>query len=119
AISFSCSSLQGDGCSAPAEHALDAIGVGGRDVELPREPALAARRLLLEDVVEVDPPPADLAGAGDLEALLRAAVGLHLGHLDRFLVSRSVGPLGPCFPALWGRSGPAIPLCGAARALPV
>jgi hypothetical protein len=37
-------------------------------------------RLLLEDVAREGVPAADLAGGGQLEALLGAGMGLHLGH---------------------------------------
>ena len=40
-------------------------------------------RLLLEDVVRIGLAAHDLAGAGDLEALGGAPVGLHLGHVVR------------------------------------
>src|SRR3954452_10515953 len=42
--------------------------------------ALALGGLLLEDVAREGVTGLHLAGAGDLEALLRAGVGLHLGH---------------------------------------
>src|SRR4051812_10098572 len=63
-----------------AEEALDLLGVAARDLSPAPEPPLAGRRLLLEDVVEEGLAPADLARAGDLEALGGALVGLHLGH---------------------------------------
>src|SRR3546814_8838978 len=51
------------------------------DAGLPCETTLPLGSLLLEDVVVVDLKAPELAGAGDLEALGRASVSLHLGHL--------------------------------------
>src|SRR5688572_1706718 len=64
--------------SAEAEQALDARLVAGCEVGLTAETALATRRLLLEDVVQVALATAQLARARHLEALLRAPMGLHL-----------------------------------------
>src|SRR4029077_189096 len=51
--------------------------------------ALLLRRLLLEDVAREGVPAAHLAGAGDFEALLRAGMGLHLGHdRERTIMTR-------------------------------
>ena len=67
---------------------LALLGVGRRHDLLVAEPAGARRRLVLEQVVAARAAVHELAAAGHPEALLRAAVGLHLGH--RCLVS-SVG----------------------------
>ena len=55
-------------------------GVAAGDLGGPREAALPLGRLLLEDVVEAGLAADDLPGPGDLEALGRALVGLHLRH---------------------------------------
>src|ERR1700684_1423434 len=52
--------------------------------------ALALGRLLLQDVTRKGVPSPDLAGGGDLEALLSAGVGLHLRHRARSKADGSV-----------------------------
>ena len=64
----------------PAANEGDAIAIAARDLALAGQPPGAGRRLLLEDVVAVHLAPHDLAGTGDLVALLRTGVRLHLGH---------------------------------------
>ena len=62
------------------EHPLDPRRVVvGHDLR-PAEGALALRRLLLEDVAREGVAAAHLAVGSDFEALLRAGMGLHLGH---------------------------------------
>src|SRR5277367_6025197 len=53
---------------------------------------LLFRRLLLEDVAREGVPAAHLAGGGDFEALLRAGVGLHLGHDRERTIMARPGP---------------------------
>src|SRR6476661_9771592 len=54
-----------------------------RDLERLAEPALTLRRLLLEDVARERVTGLDLALGGQLEALLRAGMALHLRHDGR------------------------------------
>src|SRR5438477_5678347 len=54
-----------------------------RDVTGLGELALPLRRLLLKDVAREGVTAADLAFCGQLEALLRARMGLHLRHDGR------------------------------------
>src|SRR3954451_6945876 len=70
------------------EQPLHAIAVAAGDLGLVAEVALPLRGLLLEDVVLERLAPHHLAGAGDLEALGRAAVGLHLRHRGSSFVDR-------------------------------
>ena len=56
------------------------------------EVALPLRRLLLEDVAREGVPAADLALGGQLEALLRAGMGLHLRHRGRSSIGDSFRP---------------------------
>src|SRR4051794_15165520 len=72
------------------EQPLHAIAVAAGDLGLVAEVALPLRGLLLEDVVLERLAPHHLAGAGDLEALGRAAVGLHLRHRGSSFVDRRV-----------------------------
>src|SRR5579871_102879 len=64
----------------PPQQPLDVLGVAPGDLCFAAQTARAGRGLVLEQVVSVGVPAHDLAGAGDLEALGRAAVRLHLGH---------------------------------------
>src|SRR5690606_25216021 len=73
-----------------AEHPLDAGGVSGGNDDLVLEAPGHRGGLLLQDVVAEGATAAELAAAGGLEALGRAAVGLHLGHC----VVPSWAPLG-------------------------
>src|SRR5687768_15641554 len=69
--------------SAPlslSEHLADVLGVRVADDGHLPETTLPIGALLLEDVVQERLAPADLAGARDLEPLLRTAVRLHLRH---------------------------------------
>src|SRR6185437_1419159 len=65
------------------DQALDALGVTGRcdDTGL-AEATLPLRSLLGQDVALEGLIPADLSGAGHLEALLGALVRFHLRHLN-------------------------------------
>src|SRR3954470_9563793 len=68
--------------------------------------ALPLRRLLLEDVAREGVPAPDLAPGGQLEALLRARVGLHLRHRGR---RRIRGRPRPTRSGAVMRRGPAVP----------
>src|SRR5262245_52440410 len=71
------------------EHAADAAPVAAGDLGDPCEPALVARGLLLEDVVQLGLAAEELAPLGGPEAGRRAAVRLHLGH--RVILARMSG----------------------------
>src|SRR3954452_15539279 len=60
----------------------------GQDEVLPEVP-LVLRRLLLEDVAREGMPSLDLALGGQLEALLRARMGLHLRHGERDRIAQA------------------------------
>src|SRR4029077_18616561 len=66
--------------SAQPEQALDELLVRGCNGLVATEGALPLRRLLLQDVRAHAVAARQLAAAGQLEALLGAGVGLHLGH---------------------------------------
>src|SRR5438105_454372 len=63
-----------------AEQLADLLRIAAGDLGLATEAAGPHARLLLEDVGAEGLAAHDLAGAGDLEALGGASVGLHLGH---------------------------------------
>src|SRR5699024_3812487 len=66
------------GSVSEAEHALGAPDVGRGDVGGAVQATLAPRGLVLEQVATVGLLAADLAAAGDLEALARARMALRL-----------------------------------------
>jgi len=76
-----------------AEELLDELAVGGREDLVLVEAALAVARLDLEVVAHAGLLLHDLAGTGDLEALLRPRMGLLLRHC--FLLSLLVHS--PCW----------------------
>src|SRR5687768_5909514 len=63
-----------------AQLAQDVLAIAARDLDLTGQPALAIGGLAALEVVLVDLAARHLAAARHLEALLRAAVRLHLGH---------------------------------------
>src|SRR4051794_32155313 len=71
------------GLGALPQQLLDARGVVLAEDRRPAVGALHLRALLLEDVAREGMPSLDLALGGQLEALLRARVGLHLRHGER------------------------------------
>src|SRR5919112_3859364 len=73
-------SLVSQSRASAGEQLLDDLGVGGREHLVLVEAARLDRRLHLEVVAHACLLLADLAGAGDLEALLRTGVRLLLGH---------------------------------------
>ena len=77
-----------------AEKLLDDLLVGGGEDSVLVEAALDAARLDLEVVAHSRTLLLDLAGTGDLEALLRTRVGLLLRHVLLFRYSAVVGVSG-------------------------
>jgi hypothetical protein len=75
------------------EQSLDVLAVAAGHFGRAAEPAGTATRLLLQQVGAVGLPAEDPAGAGDLEALGRTAVGLLLGHSRLFVCA--------CFGISW------------------
>src|SRR5689334_4793539 len=63
-----------------SQQTLDVLLVAAGDLGTTPEATGALGGLLLEEVGAKRLPAPDLAGAGDLVALRRAPVGLHLGH---------------------------------------
>src|SRR3954465_8690899 len=76
------------------------------------EGPLGAGGLLLEDVARVGVTAADLALGGQLEALLRARMGLHLRHGGR----RRIAKVAFCGPAPQGPPRVALPWALVAKA---
>src|SRR3954451_24353838 len=68
---------------------LDARGVVVAEDRRAAVGALHLRALLLEDVAREGMPSLDLALGGQLEALLRARVGLHLRHGERDRIAQA------------------------------
>src|SRR3954453_9387505 len=65
------------------------------ELERLAEAALPLRRLLLEDVAREGMTATDLALGGQLEALLRARMGLHLRHDGRGSMTKNLKDPGP------------------------
>src|SRR5436190_22041390 len=91
-VNASFDSCHGRSSSASTQQALDARGITGREVDIGPKAALAARRFLLEDVVQAGLTAAQLAAAGHPEALLCATVRFHLWHGSNDLFVGGFGP---------------------------
>src|SRR5688572_13091969 len=95
------------------EHLADVARVRGADGGHLPESTLPVGVLLLEDVVQERLAAADLAGARDVEPLLRTAVRLHLRHGYDSVCSTSVS-IGGSSVSMTGSAGASSPAAFAA-----